>query len=113
MGRPKGGTNHSYSQDFKLSIVQEIINGLSTNESAKLHDINKSVIRRWVKEYRTSGASALEPKRKPGNPLAKYSRRKELSEVERLTYELALAHKEIAELKKARYKEWRDAQEKK
>lgn len=113
MGRPKGGTNRTYSKEFKMNIVQEIVNGLSVYESAKLHEINKSVIRRWVKEYRASGESALEPKRKPGNPLAKYSKRKELSEVERLTYELALAQKEIAELKKARYKEWRDAQEKK
>lgn len=113
VGRPKGGKNRVYSKEFKLQIVNKVANGKSIEETARRHDIYRSVVQRWVRAYAERGDEGLTPKRKPGNPLVMYQNRKELSEVEQLRYELALAQMEIAKLKKARYKEWRDAQGKK
>jgi transposase-like protein len=45
------------------------------------------MIRRWTKLYIEHGGSALQNKKKPGNPLTKYSRRKTLSKEEQLEYE--------------------------
>lgn len=110
MGRPKGGKNRTYSKEFKVSVVKEIIGGKSVREISRMHGINKSVVQRWVHEYDEGGEAGLTPKRKSGNPLAMYQKRKDLSEVEQLRYELVLAHMEIARLKKAQFEEWRDAQ---
>jgi transposase len=87
--------------------------GEAPAQAGKERQVNETVVRRWVQEYRESEEAGLTPKRKPGNPLSIYQKRKELSQVEQLRYELALAQIEIAELKKARCKEWRDAQAKK
>jgi transposase-like protein len=113
MGRPKGGKNRQYSKEEKLGIVKEVMAGKSVLEAARESGICDSVVRRWVKTYAEQGEEGLTPKRKPGNPLAMYSNRKELSEVEQLRYELAAAQLEIARLKKAQYDEWRDVRGKK
>lgn len=113
MGRPKGGTNQIYSKEVKLSVVNEVAGGKSTVEVSEEHGIYKSVVQRWIKIYAEQGEEGLTPKRKPGNPLAMYNNRKELSEVEQLRYELAIAQMEIARLKKAQYEEWRDVRGKK
>ena len=94
-------------------MVQAVENGLSCKEAASQFGIHDSIVRRWVRQYREDGEKALTPKRKPGNPLAWYGNKKNPSEVEQLRYELAMAQMEIARLKKAREKEWRDAQAKK
>ena len=54
----------------------------------------------WVKKYNEGGIEALKNKRKPGNPLVKYSRRKELTELEQLEYENMLLRIENLRLKK-------------
>jgi len=41
----------------------------------------------WVKRYQDGGIEALKNKRKPGNPLSKYQRRKSLTPTEQLEYE--------------------------
>ena len=41
----------------------------------------------WIKKYKEEGISGLENKKKPGNPLSKYSNKKNLSEIEKLEYE--------------------------
>ena len=53
-----------------------------------------------TKLYLNGGIDALENKRKPGNPLAKYSNRKELSEIEKLEYEVMKLKIENERLKK-------------
>ena len=58
------------------------------------------MISKWVREYNESGLEALENKCKPGNSLAKYSRRKELTDIEKLEYELMLYKIEGERLKK-------------
>ena len=54
----------------------------------------------WIKRYKEGGIEALQNKRKPGNPLMKYSRRKELTETEQLEYEIMLLRIENERLKK-------------
>ena len=98
----KRGMTHTYrSKEFKLNIVKEVLGGKGSREVGKEADINDSLVRAWVRQYQKSGEKALEPKRRPGNPLAQYTRRKDLSEVEQLRYELAKAELELSKLKKA------------
>lgn len=52
------------------------------------------------KKYLEQGENALENKKKPGNPLTKYSRRKELNELEKLEYENMKLRIENERLKK-------------
>lgn len=58
------------------------------------------MLRHWVKKYVEQGEESLENKRKPGNPLTKYSRRKELSDLEKLEYENMRLRIENERLKK-------------
>lgn len=98
----KRGITHTYrSKEYKLSIVKKVLEGKSSKEVGTEAGINDSLVRAWVRQYQEDGEIALEPKRRPGNPLSKYTKRKELSEVEQLRYELAKAELELSKLKKA------------
>ena len=64
-------------------------------------------VRDWVKIYQAEGEAGLEPKKKPGNPLSRYERRKELTyeeqlqyQIERLKRELVKKEAEVLRLKK-------------
>ena len=103
MGRPKGvksGYTYRTAQE-KLDIITPVING---EISAAQHGINlgmnNGTIIRWIHLYQEGGIEALENKRKPGNPLAKYSNRKKLSYTERLEYENMKLRIENERLKK-------------
>ena len=89
MPRYKIGGNTYYSKDEKLRIVKKVVEeGKSSYDVAKEENISSSgMIRRWVKIYIENGYDALENKKKPGNPLAKYSNRKTLTKEEKLEYE--------------------------
>ena len=77
MGRPKGGKNKYWSKEEKLRIVKKVTDkGLSSKQVSKEENVDGGTIRRWVREYLEEGEKALENKRKPGNPLVKYSRKK-------------------------------------
>ena len=58
------------------------------------------MINKWVNLYLEKGLKGLENKKKPGNKLAKFSRRKELTELEKLQYENLLLRIENERLKK-------------
>ena len=58
------------------------------------------MIRRWVRTYLEKGEDALQNQRRPGNPLVKYSRKKELTEIEKLEYENMKLRIENERLKK-------------
>ena len=97
----KKGKRHTYrSKEFKLDAVKRVLDGKSSNEVGRELDVRGSQVRDWVRLYQSGGESALEPKRKPGNPLARYGKRKQLTETEQLRYELAKAEVELAKLKK-------------
>lgn len=106
MGRTKGILNKAPSRYWskldKYEIVQSILSGqYSANEVAKSRGMkNSGMITNWIKKYQEGGIEALENKRKPGNPLAKYLSRKELTPLEKLQYENLVLRIENERLKK-------------
>ena len=95
MGRPKGGTNTSHSKEEKLELVLRNLNGEMLTTLQKETGIYKSQIHKWTKQYLAGGEEALVNKRKPGNLLAKYHRKKELTPTEQLEYKVALLEREL------------------
>ena len=101
MSRIRKEPNRYWSKEEKLRIINLVLlNGLSTHQVAKNEDISSGMLRNWIKKYIEQGEESLENKRKPGNPLAKYSRRKELSDLEKLEYENMKLRIENERLKK-------------
>lgn len=116
MGRPKGGTNKSHSKEEKIALVKRIITGEMQSNISRESGVSESQLSKWTKQYLECGESALENKRKPGNPLAKYIHKKELTPMEMLEYENALLKREllrknieILKLKKSKEQEGGDA----
>ena len=77
---------------------------------------NDKQVRDWVKIYQAEGEAGLEPKKKPGNPLSRYERRKELTyeeqlqyQIERLKQELVKKEAEVLRLKKLNERKGGDA----
>ena len=88
MGRIRKEKNRYWSAKDKTKIINEVlINFKSSTEVAKKYDISQGMIINWIKKYKEEGISGLENKKKPGNPLSKYSNKKNLSEIEKLEYE--------------------------
>ena len=101
MGRPKGGKNKYWSKEEKLRIVNKIVlEGKSSREVAREENVDSGTVRKWTRIYLSEGESGLVNKRKPGNPLSKYQRRNELSELEKLEYENMKLRIENERLKK-------------
>ena len=95
MGRPKGGTNKSHSKEEKLSLVKRNLLGETTASIERETGINHSQIHKWTKQYLEGGEEALVNKRKTGNPLARYTSKKELTQTEELEYRIALLEREL------------------
>ena len=95
MGRPKGGRNTSHSKEEKLGLVLRNLKGEMLTTLQKETGIYKSQIHKWTKQYLAGGEEALVNKRKPGNPLAKYHLKKELTPTEQLEYKVALLEREL------------------
>lgn len=95
MGRPKGGTNKSHTKEEKLRIVQRNLAGEAALSLAKETGLSDSMIGKWTRQYLEGGEEALVNKRKPGNPLAKYHRKKELTPTEQLEYKVVLLEREL------------------
>ena len=110
-------TNHS--KEEKLELVKRNLAGESTYALERETGIEHKQIWRWTKRYQDSGEAGLEQKKKPGNPLAKYERRKELSREEQLEYQVELLKRELLKkdaevirLKKQNARKGGDAQRK-
>ena len=95
MGRPKGGKNKTHSKEEKLALVLRNLNGETLTSLERETGIYNAQIHKWTKQYLEGGEEALVNKRKPGNPLAKYRNRKELTFVEQLEYKVALLEREL------------------
>ena len=95
MGRPKGGTNTVHSKEEKLALVKRNLAGETLHSLERETGICNSQIYKWTKQYLEGGEEALVNKRKPGNPLAKYHRKKELTPIEQLEYKVALLEREL------------------
>lgn len=77
MGRPKGGKNREWSKEEKFKYVNMVISGeKSAREIEKEYGLSGGMVRNWIKRYNEQGIEGLQNKRKPGNPLAKYSSKK-------------------------------------
>ena len=81
------------TKEEKLSIVNEVMSGKSVR--AWEPEIHHQTIRQWVEKYEQYGEAGLEVKRKPGNPLSRYERRKELTYEEQLQYQIELLKREL------------------
>ena len=95
MGRPKGGHNVNHSKEEKLRLVKRNLAGESLSSLERETGISNSQIYKWTKQYLKDGEEALVNKRKPGNSLAKYTSKKELTPTEQLEYKIALLEREL------------------
>lgn len=101
MGRPKGGTNKYWTADEKYNAIKPIIEfEKSSSQVTKETGISNGMLSVWIKKYNENGINGLESKKKPGNPLSKYSSRKNLTETEQLQYENMKLRIENERLKK-------------
>lgn len=106
MGRPKGGKNKYWSKEEKLKLVKEHVEQhVSTLEITNRENISNGMYNNWLKKYLELGEKGLENKKKPGNPLMKYSAKKNLTEIEKLEYENMKLRIENERLKKGYYVE--------
>ena len=101
MTRIRKGQNRYWSKKNKLKIINEVLlNSKSSEEVAKKYDISSGMLRGWIIKYNKFGESSLENKKKPGNPLSKYSNKKTLTDIEKLQYENMKLRIENERLKK-------------
>jgi len=90
-----------WTKEEKYEIIKPILNSeCSVMDQSRLYQINSGMICIWLKGYRTNGIQGLENKKKTGNPLSKYSKRKELTELEQKDYEILKLRIENERLKK-------------
>ena len=82
------------SKEEKLSIVKQVLNGASIRQWES-QGVGHSQVHKWTKIYLEQGEIGLEPKKKPGNPLSRYERRKELTYEEQLQYQIELLKREL------------------
>lgn len=101
MAGKRNKPNRYWAKEDKLKLVNEvIIDNKSISEVARENNLDKSQLRKWIEKYYEYGVDGLENQRKPGNPLIKYSSRKELTELEKLEYENMRLRIENERLKK-------------
>ena len=90
-----------WSKEQKIEIIKPVMEcEITTKQQARKYEVAEESIIRWIKSFKEKGIEGLENKRKPGNPLVKYSRRKELNEIEKLEYENMKLRIENERLKK-------------
>lgn len=83
-----------HSKEEKFEIVKQVLKGAPIrnweNQGIDHHQVSI-----WTKKYLAEGEAGLEPKKKPGNPLSKFERRKELTYEEQLQYQIELLKREL------------------
>ena len=88
MSRIRKEANRVWSKEKKKEIIDEmLVNGASSTFLSKKYDISQGMIINWLRKYEKDGIDGLENKKKPGNPLSKYSKKKNLTKEEQLEYE--------------------------
>ncbi len=83
------------SKEEKLSVVKRNLAGESARSLARELGCSDYQIRNWVKVYQSEGEAGLEQKKRPGNPLSRYERRKKLTYEETLQYQIELLKREL------------------
>ena len=90
MGRPKGISTprRNWSKEEKLKAVKRVLDNHETAEDVRKElNINSGLLHAWIQKYLNDGEKGLVNKIKPGNPLAKYQSKKQLTDIEKLEYE--------------------------
>lgn len=82
------------SKEEKLTIVKAVLNGSPTTTWENI-GIRHFQVQEWVRKYQEEGEDGLDPKKKPGNPLSRYERKKELTYEEQLLYKIALLERKL------------------
>ena len=107
------------SKEEKLAIVRAVLSGTPAQYYENEGIADHHTVMNWVKIYQTEGEAGLVPKKKPGNPLSRYERRKELTYEEQLQYQIELLKRELVKkeaevlrLKKLNERKGGDAQRK-
>lgn len=103
MGRPKGisAPKRNWSKEEKLKAVNRVLTNHETAEDVRKElDISSGLLHTWIQKYLKDGEKGLENKVKPGNPLAKYQGKKQLTDLEKLEYENMKLRIENERLKK-------------
>ena len=94
-------TYRYWTKEEKLRIINKVlIDGMSAKQVGILENVSDGMICGWIKKYLEKGENALENSKKPGNPLAKYSKKKNLTDLEKLEYENMKLRIENERLKK-------------
>ena len=104
MGRPKGISTprRNWSKEEKLKAVKRVLDNHETAEDVRKElNINSGLLHSWIQKYLKDGEKGLENKIKPGNPLAKYQSKKNLTDIEKLQYENMKLRIENERLKKS------------
>ena len=83
------------NKEEKLAIVKRNLSGEAARVLAREIGCSDRQVRDWVKIYQVEGEAGLEQKKKPGNPLSRYERRKELTYEEQLQYQIELLKREL------------------
>ena len=84
----KGQKFKIWSAEEKYKVIKPIIDlEVSLTQVRKETGISNSMLHSWTKLYKEKGLDGLKNKKKPGNPLVKYSKRKSLTKEEQLEYE--------------------------
>lgn len=84
----KGQKFKQWTSEEKYKIIEPLLKmekGAWTY--SKEIGINSGLLYAWLKKYRENGMEGLANKKKPGNPLSKYSNKKKLTREEQLEYE--------------------------
>ena len=84
------------SKEEKIAIVKRNLAGEAAKALAREISSSDWQVRNWTKTYLAEGEAGLEPKKRPGNPLSRYERRKELTYTEQLQYQIELLKRELA-----------------
>ena len=103
MGRPKGISTprRNWSKEEKLKAVKRVLDNHETAEDVRKElNINSGLLHAWIQKYLNDGEKGLVNKIKPGNPLAKYQCKKQLTDIEKLEYENMKLRIENERLKK-------------
>ena len=84
----KGQKFKTWTAEEKYEVIKPIIDlEKSLTQVGKETKISNSMLHSWPKLYKEKGINGLNNKKKPGNPLMKYSSRKTLTKEEQLEYE--------------------------
>ena len=97
----KGQKFRQWSAEEKYKIIEPALKlEKSSSIVAKENNLSRGMVGNWIVSFKKNGMEGLTNKKKPGNPLSKYSSKKNLTEIEQLQYENMKLRIENERLKK-------------